>query len=83
MTCTQSRPFDFIQFRMDFIKPMQAVNTVEFILVEQNGQTTVNWTMYGPTTLIGKIINLFINCEKMVGEQYDKGLINLKQVVES
>ena len=30
-----------------------------------------------------KAFGLFVDCEKMVGDQYDKGLANIKTIVEN
>ncbi len=67
--------------RLEFYKPMVCTNTVDYILVPDNGGTAVSWTMYGPNTLIVKFMSLFMNCEKMCGDQFDLGLKNLKKIV--
>lgn len=38
--------------------------------------------MYGPNNFIAKVMNVFMNCEKMCAEQFDKGLENLKAMIE-
>ncbi len=82
MIITESRPSTFVQYRLEFLKPMKGTNTVEFSLRPEGNATEVSWTMYGPNTLMGKIMSVFMNCEKMVGDQYEEGLRNLKQVAE-
>ena len=83
MTVMQSRPDEFVQFKLEFIKPMAATNLAEFTLTPAgNNQTRVNWTMYGPNTFAGKCLSLFIDCEKMCQEQFGQGFENLKQVLE-
>jgi hypothetical protein len=83
MTCMVSRPAEFIQFRLEFRKPMQSVSTAEFTFrPESGGKTLVTWTMYGPNSFMGKIMSLFMSCEKMVGGQFDQGLGNLRETVE-
>lgn len=69
--------------RLEFIKPMAAVNTAEFTLNEQGGKTTVTWAMYGPNNFIGKLISVFIDCEAMITTEFDKGLGALKRLVET
>ncbi len=68
--------------RLEFTRPMAAVNTAEFTLDEKDGVTHVTWALYGPTNFMGKLVNVFIDCEKMVTGQFEKGLANLKHVVE-
>ncbi len=83
MTIVESRPDEFIKKRLDFLRPMVATNMAEFKLDIQGDKTSVTWTMYGPNNFIGKAMSLFMNCEKMIGDQFEKGLSNLKAVVES
>lgn len=61
---------------------MEATNSSSFVLKESEGKTTVTWTMDGKNNFMGKLIGLVMNCEKMVGEQFEKGLAKLKTVVE-
>lgn len=81
MTITDSRPYETIKFRMDFLKPMKATNTAAFTFTPQGGQTLVSWNMSGDNNFMSKLVSLFMSCEKMVGEQFDLGLANLKEVV--
>lgn len=82
MTITDSKVNESISFRLDFMKPMKAVNQAEFVFKEEAGKTTVTWSMNGKNNFIGKMFGLLFNCQKIVGEQFDKGLTNLKAVVE-
>ena len=81
-TIIESDPNRLVRNRLDFIKPFAATNTAEFQLKEENGKTTVTWSMYGPNTFIGKVMSIFMNCEKMIGSQFDQGLADLKTIVE-
>lgn len=83
MTIIESRTDDFIRFKLEFLKPFVATNTAEFAFNSENNQTTVTWTMYGKNSFMSKTIGLIMNCEKMVGEQFEKGLSSLKSVVET
>ncbi|MDO9271050.1 MAG: SRPBCC family protein [Methylobacter sp.] len=82
MTIIESRPDDFIRFKLEFLKPFAATNTAEFTFNSEDNQTTVTWTMYGKNNFMGKAIGLIMNCEKMVGGQFEEGLASLKSVVE-
>jgi uncharacterized protein YndB with AHSA1/START domain len=82
MTITESRPGELVRLRLDFRKPMQATNTAEFTFRLEGGQTAVTWSMAGKNNFMGKIFGLFIDCEKMCGNQFEKGLASLKSVAE-
>ncbi|SFK57819.1 SRPBCC family protein [Methylocapsa palsarum] len=84
MTITQSRPGEFVEMRLEFEKPMKAVNTVEFRLRPgAGGETKVSWTMMGANSFIGKAFGLVVDCDKMVGGQFEQGLASLKSVSEA
>ena len=83
MTITESRPGESVRFRLDFEKPMTATNLAEFTFQPDGPQTVVTWAMSGKNNFMMKLFGLFVNCDKMVGCQFEKGLANLKSVVES
>lgn len=83
MTILESRPDEYIQFKLEFQKPMKATNIAEFSFKPEGDQTTVTWTMTGTNNFMGKVMGLVINCDKMVGGQFEKGLADLKTVVEA
>ena len=79
---TDTRPPSRVDLRLQMYKPMKADNAVSFTL-EPNGQATnVTWAMSGKQPLIGKLMNLFIDCDKMVGGQFEKGLAGLQAIAE-
>ncbi len=81
-TITESRPYEWVRFRLEFLKPMVATNTAEFRFLDDNGQTLVTWTMSGKRNLPGKLFGLVLNCDKMCGDQFEKGLASLKSLAE-
>ena len=83
MTITESRPNVSVQFKLDFLRPFKATNTAEFTFKPEGNQTAVNWSMYGKNNFLAKAVGLFINCDKMVGGQFEQGLAQMKSVVES
>jgi len=81
MTITESRAVELIRFRLEFMRPFKATNTAEFTFKPEGGETAVTWSMFGTNNFAGKIFSLFMNCDDMVGKDFDKGLGNLKAVV--
>jgi len=83
MTITDSRRADFIRFRLEFFKPFAGTNTAEFTFRPQGNQTSVTWAMFGRSdSFICKAMSLVMNCEKMIGGQFDQGLAQLKRIAE-
>jgi hypothetical protein len=71
-----------IVIKLDFIKPFEGHNTAEFTMLPRGGATDVTWTMYGATPLLGKVMHVFINMDRMIGKDFEAGLANLKKAVE-
>jgi uncharacterized protein YndB with AHSA1/START domain len=71
-----------VALKLDFVKPFEAHNNVEFSLRPEAGGTQVAWKMEGPVPYFAKIIHLFMDMDKMVGTDFEAGLANLKAVAE-
>lgn len=82
MTIIESRPHDLIRFRLDFVKPFAGTNQAEFVFTPEGDQTVVSWSMSGKNNFLFKAVGLFMDCDKMVGSQFEQGLANLKALVE-
>ncbi len=83
MTLTDSRPSESIRIKLEFLKPFKATNTTEFTFLPEHNQTAVTWTMTGRNNFMAKLIcGLFMNMDKMVGSDFERGLTNLKSIVE-
>jgi uncharacterized protein YndB with AHSA1/START domain len=83
MTITESRPSDLVRLRLEFIKPFAGTSTTVFTFQPTEGQTVVTWTMSGKNNFIAKAFSMFMDCEKMVGPDFEKGLANLKALAEA
>ena len=85
MTITDSKPAESILIAMQFIKPFASQATAEFAFVAAGeGKTTVTWSMHGSNSnLVCKSIGLFMDMDKMVGDQFAEGLRNLAAVAEA
>jgi hypothetical protein len=83
MTITESRAYELIRFRLDFVKPFKGTNTAEFTFKPEGNQTVVSWTMFGRNNFISKAMQLFMSCDKMLGGYFEQGLAQLKSVVEA
>ena len=82
MTIIDSKPNESITIKLDMQKPLTATNTVLFTFNDVGNQTTVTWSMEGTNSFISKAFGLVFNCEKLVGDQFEQGLANLKALTE-
>jgi uncharacterized protein YndB with AHSA1/START domain len=71
-----------VDLRLDFEKPFHITNFGEYVLTPKGADTEVTWTI-NETHWIPRLISVFMNLEKMVGAQFEKGLAVLKGVCES
>jgi uncharacterized protein YndB with AHSA1/START domain len=82
MEIAESVPPSKVALKLDFVKPFEAHNLVEFTLEPKGDATSVTWAMQGDTPYFAKIIHVFINMDKMVGKDFEAGLANLKANAE-
>jgi len=80
-TIIESKPGELVRQRMDWLRPMKGTSTVEFTFKPAGEKTVVTWAMYGKNGFMGKLISLFMDCDKMCGPQFEQGLADLGKVV--
>ena len=83
MTINESRPSDLVKIKLEFLKPFAAHSDTTFTFQPEGNQTKVTWTMVGDKNFIAKAFGLIMNMDKMVGSDFEKGLAQMKLVVES
>ena len=83
MTITESKPSELIRIRLEFIEPFAAVSTTDFTFKPQGGQTLVTWDMTGHNSFVVKAFCLFMDMDKTVGGDFEKGLAAMKVAAES
>jgi uncharacterized protein YndB with AHSA1/START domain len=83
MTITDSRPYELIRIKLEFLRPFKATNTTEFTFKPQADGTRVTWTMTGEKNFMCKAMCLFMNMDKCVGGDFEKGLAAMKTIAES
>jgi uncharacterized protein YndB with AHSA1/START domain len=71
-----------IVIKLDFFKPFEGHNTAEFTMLPQGDGTHVIWLMHGPAPFINKLMQVFMNLDKMIGKDFEAGLASLKQLTE-
>lgn len=81
---TDSTPSSKVTMALDMFTPFQAHNTVEFSMEPGSAVATTNvtWAMHGRQPYMAKLFSTFVNCDKMVGSQFEEGLAKLKALAE-
>jgi hypothetical protein len=73
-----------LTIRLEFIKPFESVATSGFVVKPEGDKaSTATWSMEGKNNLMGKAFSVFMNMDKMIGGDFEKGLAGLKTVAEA
>jgi hypothetical protein len=82
LTIIESDPHKHIGMNLEFTRPFKCNNKVDFDLIPEGNMTKVIWKMNGKNNFMGKLMCIFMDMDKMVGSDYEKGLASLKKIVE-
>src|SRR5215831_4546450 len=80
MTIVESEPDARVGIRLEFIKPWTETCQIGFALAPAGNGTQVTWQMDGNRNYAGKIFGVFMDMDKLVGKDFEKGLDQLKTV---
>src|SRR6185295_5494053 len=82
MEIVEAVPPSRVKLKLDFLKPFEAHNMVDFTLQPKDKTTQVTWAMQGDTPFFFKIVHLFMDMGRMVGRDFEAGLASLKAAAE-
>ena len=81
MTITDAKPSEQVVIRLEFLEPMASTSSTGFLLTPTaQGGTNVRWTMTGENNFMMKGMGLFMNMDKMIGDDLNMGLAKLDSV---
>ena len=83
MTIVESEPAVGIGIRLEFIKPWTETCQARFAFASEGEATKVTWGMDGEHNFVSKVFCVFMDMDKMIGRDFDKGLERLQTVAES
>jgi hypothetical protein len=82
-TIVETKPSEFVRLKLEFFRPFKGTNEVIFTIVPEGNQTVVTWSMTGQLNIVTKIMGLFCSMDKMCGSSFEKGLADMKKIVEA
>lgn len=82
LTIEESVPGQKVGMQLEFVKPMKSTATLALTLAGTPTGSLVTWSMDGNHNFLGKAMGLFMNMDKMLGADIEKGLGRLKTVAE-
>jgi uncharacterized protein YndB with AHSA1/START domain len=71
-----------LNIKLDFLKPFEAHNMTEFTIEPRDGGSELTWAMTGDSPFMSKLMGVFMNFDKLIGKDFEKGLASLKTKVE-
>ena len=82
-TIIESRPSELIRVRLEFVRPFAATSAATFAFRSQGERTAVTWSLDGRNSFPAKAMGLVMNIDKMIGDDFEKGLAQLKVMAEA
>ena len=82
MTILESHPSDLIRIKLEFLKPFAATHTADFTFKPEGDRTRVTWNMFGEKNFLSKAIGIFMNMDKMIGDNFEQGLAQLESAAK-
>jgi uncharacterized protein YndB with AHSA1/START domain len=79
-TILESIPGEKIVDSLHFTAPFEDTNTATFVFADEGENTKVTWSIDGGSGFSGKLMNVFMDMDKMLGLDFENGLIYLDQV---
>ena len=91
MTIVESRPPELVRVKLDFDKPLKGTSMAEFAFRSEGrsegrpegDRTVVTWSMTGEKGFVAKAIHLVLGVERIIGQQFEKGLAAMKTAAEA
>ena len=90
MTIMTSLPEKRVDVKLEFSRPMSSLALAEFVFTSPAAatraraeETNVTWTMSGSRPFPSKVLSLVLNMDKLVGQDFEKGLESLKARAEA
>jgi hypothetical protein len=83
MTLEKSERPSTVGIKLEFLKPFAATNATTFTFAPAAGGSKVTWAMDGENSFMAKAASLFMDMDKMIGADFEKGLAAMKTAAES
>lgn len=81
-TIVESVPNQKVSIRLEYVKPMLMTQDSEYLITPVGEQSVVTWRVQGKNNFMGRLMCIFVNMDTIVGGMFEKGLANLKALVE-
>lgn len=84
LTISSAEPAKHIVYKLEFIEPMASVAEADMKIAQAGERANkLTWGMDGDNNFVGKMFGVFMDMDKMIGSDFERGLTNLKGIAES
>lgn len=83
MAILDAEPGRRVEIRLEFIRPFASLSQTEFSFAPKGEATEVTWAMAGDSNFVAKVFGVFMNMDKAIGGDFERGLASLKAVSEA
>jgi uncharacterized protein YndB with AHSA1/START domain len=82
MTIVEAVPGARVGIKLEFLRPFEQTNETAFVIVPDGAGSSLTWQMKGRYGFVGRAMSIFMNMDKMIGPDFEKGLASLKADLE-
>lgn len=72
-----------VDIDLAFTRPFKSQSKVRFDLAPADAGTAVTWALRSPRTLMTRVFGVFVNMDKVLGKDLEKGLAQLQEAAQA
>ncbi len=82
MTIVEAVPDARVGIKLEFLSPFETTNETTFVIAADGAGSRLTWLMKGRHGFVGRAMSIFMDMDKMIGPDFEKGLASLKVELE-
>jgi hypothetical protein len=82
-TIIESIPYRSVRTKLAYVKPFNMEQDAHLSIQPAGGGSVVTWSVSGRNPFFGRLMCSLMNMDKMVGNNFNKGLSKLKAMLEN
>jgi uncharacterized protein YndB with AHSA1/START domain len=82
MTIVEAVPGSRVGIKLEFLRPFESTSETSFLVVPDGPGSRLTWLMKGTNGYVARAMSIFMDMDKMIGPDFEKGLTSLKVEVE-
>lgn len=79
----EMEPNKHVGSTLKFVEPFESQAKIDLDLVAEGEGSKVTWKMTSQNNFMGRVMNVFMNMDEMIGPDFETGLMKLKEMTEA